>query len=246
MDFVSISQSNFGISFGSTSYSSQSIRQSRTSRESANPLSVQHSDEDKITLSKEGRSKSQDALQTEQSPAKKETPPANKEAALDPQQLKELQTLQTRDKEVRAHEKAHLAAAGQYAKGGASFSFKKGPDGNSYAVGGEVGIDVGKEQSPEATIAKMQIVKRAALAPATPSSADRKIAAQAVIKEADANKELLTKRQQELGEPEKRTNPMEKDEKEDVPSTEKMSSSLNSSPGTLRTMITAYQNAASF
>ena len=83
------------------------------------------------------------------------------------------------DTAVRAHELAHLAAAGSYATGGASFQYAKGPDGKQYAVGGEVGIDTGKESSPEATISKMQTVRAAALAPASPSPQDQKVAARA-------------------------------------------------------------------
>ncbi len=101
-----------------------------------------------------------------------------------------LRELQTRDREVRAHEQAHLAAAGSYARGGASFVYQKGPDGRMYAVGGEVGIDIGRAATPEETIAKMQIVRRAALAPAEPSAADRQIAAQASIRLAEAQREL--------------------------------------------------------
>ncbi len=101
-----------------------------------------------------------------------------------------LRELQVRDREVRAHEQAHLAAAGRYARGGASFVYQKGSDGRMYAVGGEVSIDVGRAATPEETIDKMQTVRRAALAPAEPSAADRQIAAQASIRLAEAQREL--------------------------------------------------------
>ncbi|NOQ47505.1 MAG: catalase, partial [Desulfobulbaceae bacterium] len=97
--------------------------------------------------------------------------------------------LKQRDREVRAHEQAHLANAGQYA-GGPSYSYQQGPDGKRYAVGGEVPIDVSKKRTPEQTIQKMRTVRRAALAPANPSSADRSIAASASRKEAEARREL--------------------------------------------------------
>jgi hypothetical protein len=87
--------------------------------------------------------------------------------------------LAARDREVRAHEAAHSSIGGQYA-GGASFTMKQGPNGRSYAIGGEVPIDLSAiPGDPEATIRKMQTVQRAALAPAEPSSADRAVAAQA-------------------------------------------------------------------
>ncbi|WP_457575548.1 putative metalloprotease CJM1_0395 family protein [Desulfomarina sp.] len=117
--------------------------------------------------------------------------------------LRILESLKKRDREVRTHEQAHLAAAGRYAGGGAHFTTQKGPDGRAYAVSGEVPIDVSTENSPEATISKMETIKRAALAPQNPSSADRRIAAQAAVKEAAARKELLLKTQEVLLDSEK-------------------------------------------
>lgn len=101
------------------------------------------------------------------------------------------QELQTGDREVRAHEMAHVASGGQYVRGGANFEYQTGPDGKRYAVGGEVSIDTSKvSNDPEATIRKMQVVKRAALAPAKPSPQDRSVAAQATQKEMQARQEL--------------------------------------------------------
>ncbi|MGM0442970.1 MAG: putative metalloprotease CJM1_0395 family protein [Fibrobacterota bacterium] len=106
--------------------------------------------------------------------------------------------LRKRDREVRAHEQAHIAAGGQYVTGGASYSYQNGPDGKRYAVGGEVGIDTSSEKSPEATIAKMQVVKSAAMAPAKPSGQDRSVAAQASRNEAKARRELREKQQEKM------------------------------------------------
>lgn len=102
----------------------------------------------------------------------------------------EVRELEGRDREVRSHEQAHLAAGGRYVRGGARFSYQTGPDGERYAVGGEVGIDTSRERSPEATIQKAQVVRRAALAPAEPSSQDRAVAAQANRMEAEARVEM--------------------------------------------------------
>lgn len=100
--------------------------------------------------------------------------------------------LKNRDAEVRTHEQAHAAVGGQYA-GSPSYEYQRGPNGKSYAVGGEVRIDVSVVPGdPQATIQKMQVVRRAALAPAQPSSADRAIAAEASIKAAEARAELAT------------------------------------------------------
>ena len=108
---------------------------------------------------------------------------------LNEEQQAKVDQLKQRDSEVRAHEQAHIAAAGGYATSGASYSYQTGPDGKRYAVGGEVGIDVSAiDGDPEATIRKMQQVQAAAMAPADPSSQDRAVAAQAtaVIRQAQA------------------------------------------------------------
>lgn len=106
-------------------------------------------------------------------------------------EYRELQRLKARDREVRAHEQAHQAAGGQYIQGGMSFSYQKGPDGRSYAVGGEVSIDTAKvPNDPQATLRKMQVVQAAALAPAEPSAQDRAVAAQAAQAAAQARQEL--------------------------------------------------------
>ena len=104
--------------------------------------------------------------------------------------MQEIQKLQQRDAEVKAHEQAHLSTAGQYAAGGASFTYTTGPNGKRYATGGEVPIDLSKEKDPQATLMKMTQVRRAALAPANPSAADRNIAARASMIAAEARSEL--------------------------------------------------------
>jgi hypothetical protein len=88
-----------------------------------------------------------------------------------------LSKLKSRDTEVKAHEQAHLATAGQYATSGAKFTYQTGPDGKQYAIGGEVGIDTSAvSNNPQATLAKAEVVYRAALAPAQPSGQDLKVA----------------------------------------------------------------------
>lgn len=109
------------------------------------------------------------------------------------QEQREVSQLAARDREVRAHEQAHAAVGGQFA-GAPNYEFKRGPDGVNYAVGGEVLIDVGAAATPAETIAKMQTVRRAALAPADPSAQDRSVAAQASLQEAKAQQELAMER----------------------------------------------------
>lgn len=119
---------------------------------------------------------------------------------LSDEERKQVDVLKARDREVRAHEQAHQAAGGQYA-GAASYTFQKGPDGRAYAVGGEVPIDASEiKGDPQATIEKMQQVKAAALAPAEPSGQDRKVAALADAKIAQARAELNRKQGQDGGE----------------------------------------------
>ncbi len=109
---------------------------------------------------------------------------------LSPEDQEQVSKLKERDREVRAHEQAHMAAGGPHA-GSASYSYETGPDGREYAVGGEVSVDLSPVAGdPQATIAKMQQIRRAALAPAQPSSQDRQVATQAARIEAKARAEL--------------------------------------------------------
>ncbi|HEX3047904.1 MAG TPA: putative metalloprotease CJM1_0395 family protein, partial [Bacillota bacterium] len=117
---------------------------------------------------------------------------SGKDAELSKADQQTLRQLQARDLHVKMHEQQHLASAGAYAKGGANFSYQIGPDGKSYAVGGEVQLDVGPvSNDPKATIVKAQVIRRSALAPADPSGADRSIAAAASQMEANARMQLM-------------------------------------------------------
>lgn len=110
---------------------------------------------------------------------------------LDPEEVKQVRELEKRDREVKAHEAAHKASAGGYAKGGAGYEYQTGPDGRQYAVGGHVDIDAGPVPgNPRATLRKAQTVQRAALAPADPSGADRAVAAAAAQMALEAQSEL--------------------------------------------------------
>lgn len=109
----------------------------------------------------------------------------------------EVEKLRRRDREVRAHEQAHIASAGGLAKGGANFSFQLGPDGKQYAVGGEVNIDTSAVPgNPKATIQKAKQIRAAAHAPADPSAQDRAVAAAASALEAQAQQELQKEKQE--------------------------------------------------
>ncbi|PLX48674.1 MAG: hypothetical protein C0613_09655 [Desulfobulbaceae bacterium] len=110
------------------------------------------------------------------------------------QEQARLAELKKRDQLVKAHEQAHVAAAGSLVRRGVSLSYEKGPDGRRYAVSGEVSIDTSREAQPEKTMAKMQTVRAAALAPVDPSPQDRKVAAAATAAMREAGNELRLER----------------------------------------------------
>lgn len=108
--------------------------------------------------------------------------------------------LQAIDREVRAHEAAHANTGGGFA-GRPTYEYVTGPDGQRYAVSGRVQIDVSAvEGDPEATIRKLETVRRAALAPARPSGQDRAVAAQAAASIRQAEAELSARRNEEAEE----------------------------------------------
>ncbi|HCH64988.1 MAG: hypothetical protein CL927_13615 [Deltaproteobacteria bacterium] len=107
-----------------------------------------------------------------------------------------VEKLKERDASVRAHEMAHVAAAGGLA-GAPVYSYQTGPDGRQYAIGGSVSIDTSAEGSPEETISKAQRIRSAALAPADPSSTDRAVASRASRMEAQARQALAREQAQE-------------------------------------------------
>lgn len=120
------------------------------------------------------------------------TPAAEKD--LTAEQQTQLRELKKTDVEVRTHEQAHKTVGGPYA-GGIQLEYTTGPDGRRYATAGEVPIDVSPVRgNPEATITKMEVVKRAALAPQAPSPQDRAVAAQADATKAQAQTELRQSR----------------------------------------------------
>lgn len=110
----------------------------------------------------------------------------------------QVRELQKADREVRQHEQAHASVGGPYA-GLPTYQYVRGPDGRFYAVSGQVSIDTSPASSPEATIQKMDIVIRAALAPADPSGQDHAIAAKArqTRNEAVAEKRTEDREQQQ-------------------------------------------------
>ena len=106
------------------------------------------------------------------------------------QDNKVIAELKVIDREVRAHEQAHVAAGGGLVLSGPTYTYQYGPDGRGYAVGGEVSIDTSPGRTPEETIEKAQQIRAAALAPADPSGQDLAVAAAATQLELQAKQEL--------------------------------------------------------
>ena len=104
---------------------------------------------------------------------------AAQSAAATPQQQAEIARLQATDREVRQHEQAHMAAGAGLVTSGAHYTTVRGPDGHSYAVAGEVGIDTSQGRTPQDTLLRAQQIQAAALAPAQPSGQDQAVAAAA-------------------------------------------------------------------
>lgn len=149
--------------------------------------------------SEKRRAQEPDASQEAPSPSQEAAPDAahrtkekaaNGKADLTPEQVAQLTKLRARDREVRQHEAAHLAASGGLAVSGASFSYQKGPDGVNYAVGGEVQIDTSSGRTPQESIERARTIQAAALAPAQPSGQDKAVAAAAQKMELQARTEL--------------------------------------------------------
>lgn len=114
------------------------------------------------------------------------------------QQRVQVAELKARDAEVKAHEHAHATVGGQYAQT-PNFKYEKGVDGQRYATDGEVQIDVSiVAGDPLATINKMKQVYAAAMAPVDPSSADIRVAAEALKKMNEAKALLAEERQKQI------------------------------------------------
>ena len=109
-----------------------------------------------------------------------------------------MRELKARDREVRSHEQAHQAAGGAHTSGAPQYTYVEGPDGQQYASGGEVSIDIAAvPDDAEATILKMEQVRSAALAPANPSAQDRRVAAEASQIESKARTEVREEKSEE-------------------------------------------------
>lgn len=133
--------------------------------------------------------------QADSSDDKKST---EQEAAIRREEQRIVQELAARDREVRAHEAAHVAVGRQYVVSGPNYTYQQGPNGRNYAIGGEVQLDVSEENEPQASLDKAEIVRRAALAPVEPSAQDRQVAARASQMAAQARMAIAMERRQSM------------------------------------------------
>jgi len=109
----------------------------------------------------------------------------NKNIQNNPKIQEEIIKLQQIDAHVKAHELAHKAVGGEFA-GSPTYTYTIGPNGKKYAISGEVPIRIEKGKTPQQTIANMERVRAAALAPSDPSPQDLKVAATAEMIEMQA------------------------------------------------------------
>ncbi len=129
---------------------------------------------------------------------------SNKE--LTQQEKQEVAKLKATDAEVKVHENAHKAAAGGLRTSAPNYEYETGPDGKKYAVAGDVNISYPNSSDPEENLKNAQQLKAAALAPAEPSSQDRKVAMKAEREIAKARQEIQEKRQKNEKEVDENTN----------------------------------------
>lgn len=146
----------------------------------------------------QGEEEPKNAKQAQSSEIAKEKQQQDEEQEAVEQQKAQVEALKSRDIEVKAHEHAHATVGGQYAQS-PSFKYQKGADGQRYAIDGEVQIDVSAVPGdPQATINKMKQVYAAAMAPVDPSSADIRVATEALKKMEEAKALLAEERQKQI------------------------------------------------
>lgn len=151
----------------------------------ASDLSVDVGPAYEVEITEEGKAFSQqeDSPQKESAVLEKQTQISqtkDKEKNLQNWRIQaEVTRLKRTEQSIRTHEAAHMAAGGSFS-GGVSYIYAKGPDGRMYVSGGEVPIQAPEGKTPEETVRNMEIVRRAAMAPADPSSQDLAVAAAAM------------------------------------------------------------------
>ncbi|NNE09081.1 MAG: hypothetical protein HKN20_11025 [Gemmatimonadetes bacterium] len=168
---------------------------SRETRGTGLKMSDQHtrtseSDAAVISISAEGRTHTRESVPRPPDSAHEQKAAPKLEPELSPKEAEQVEELKRRDKEVRAHEQAHLAALGRFRSGAPRYQYETGPDGRRYAVSGNVPVDVSPEATPEETLEKARVIRRSAMAPVPPSLQDFRVAFEAAQMEARARQEM--------------------------------------------------------
>ena len=109
---------------------------------------------------------------------------------------KRIPVIQKKNLHSRRHENAHKAAAAGLTTSAPNYEYETGPDGKKYAVAGDVNVSYKHSDDPEVNLRNAQQLKASALAPADPSSQDRKVAAQADREIAQARQDILEEQRQ--------------------------------------------------
>ena len=109
--------------------------------------------------------------------------------------VQQSKALKHREQAVKQHEAAHLLA-GSGVTSGLSYTYQQASDGSSYAIGGEVTLNMQEGATPEETIQKAQKMRAAALAPSSPSAQDQDLAMMAMKMEAAAREERAEKQKE--------------------------------------------------
>ncbi len=81
-------------------------------------------DSDRVSISSEGR-----ALQKGENDGQGKNP---EDREMSEEEKSAVQKLKKRDQDVKAHERAHMAAGGGVVQGGASYEYERGPDSKMY------------------------------------------------------------------------------------------------------------------
>jgi len=85
---------------------------------------------------------------------------------------KAIDQLKKRDREVRVHEMSHRTNPELIKIGSAQYDYTIGPDGKAYATGGKVTLSTGSSKTPQEAYTKAEALKKASMAPGSPSSQD--------------------------------------------------------------------------
>lgn len=170
--------------YGSTTVSAVENKQDSSDEKKSNDISSTDEINDEAIISDEAKSlaaadkgDNTEKIQTKDKPEESKNNDKPKfDKKLTTEEEQDVAKLKARDAEVKAHEQAHMAAAAGISASAPTYDYQTGPDGQKYAVGGEVSISFVQGNDPEENISNAETMKAAALAPAQPSTQDMSVA----------------------------------------------------------------------